>query len=297
MLAMSPALVAFIWLAAALGTSLTHAYAAEINRRFKQDGYRLNLLRTSICAVFWLPVAAINSWQHPWLFYAAAIFGGVGMAIGNTIQNNLAAKHNGRVAIVYMPLKALVVFGAWVLIDPGARAHVLDDPMKVPLILGLFTIMVLAMNAMRKNDTSWAALLAVLPIVALYSTGDVLTRLAMPATDLGHKVVVFMWVVYATATVAGLVYYPWRRHPQQPLISPKLFHAAMEAAAASSLSYMCFLIALTKAPNPAYVSMICLLAPVWLLVYHRLRDVPDDANPYAGLVLVVAAMLLIGVTL
>lgn len=290
-------LITFLWLLAAVGCSMTQAYAAEINRRFKQDGYRLNLMRTAIASVFWMPVALVNPWQHHWTFYAAAIFGGFAMAIGNTIQNNLAATHNGRVAIVYMPLKALLVFAIWVAIDAKSRAHITEDPLTIPLILGLFFIMVLALNAMRRNDTSWRALVAVLPVVVLYGASDIFARLSMSPVEMADKVVIFMFIVYVSATWSGLLYWPWRREPNKPFITEKLFHAAMEAAAASALSYICFLIALIKAPNPAYVSMICLLAPVWLLLYNKLRGYKDDANPYAGMVLVVAAILLIGVTL
>jgi hypothetical protein len=38
--------------------------------------------------------------------------------------------------------------------------------------------------------------------------------------------------------------------------------------------------------------MVGLLAPVWLLVYHRLVNLKDDASPVAGTVMVVAAIVL-----
>jgi hypothetical protein len=289
--------VAFIWLLAAILGSISIAYSAEINRRFKQDGFRLNLLRTGMAAILWLPVAAISSWQHSWYFYAAAIFGGFAMAIGSTIQNNLAAKHNGRVAILYMPLKALLVFVSWLVIDQAARNHMFDNPLRLPLVLGLFAIMVLAVNAMRRNDASWKALVAVSPIIILYGAADVLTRQVLPAAELAQNMIMYMFIVYASSWGFSMAYWPWRKNPGQPFYNSKLFHAAVEAVVGSAINYICFLIALVKAPNPAYVSMIFLLAPVWLLVYHKVTGKRDDANPYAGMVLVVAAILLIAVTL
>lgn len=285
-----------MWVIAALANSLLSANNAEINRRYQQEGFRLNMWRTLFAALWWAPLAVLQDWPNDPAFYGAAVFGGISIIVGNVITNNLAAQHNGRVAIIHMPLKAIMVFIVWAILDDHARQHILDNPLVTLAVFLCLGTMVLSMDFMRRNDASWHALIQVLPIVVLYSIGDVLTRITMPADVLSDRIVVYLFIVTAvSAGVSGLLL-PWRPRPNLPLYTPKLMRAAGEAAISSTINHIVFLIALSHAPNPAYVSMVGLLAPVWLLVYHRLKGVPDNANPWAGTVLVLAAIIMVWVT-
>ncbi len=285
-----------IWLAAAIASSMLAANNAENNRRFQQEGFRLNLWRTSLITLFWAPLAMIMPWPTDWHFYAAAVFGGVGMIVGNKVQADLSAKHNGRVAILHMPVKALFVYVAWLVIDPTARAHLLASPEVAVIGLLCFTVMVMALNAMRGNDASWDALRTMLPVVMFYGLGDIFTKFVIPPEEIGTRLVIYLLLMTAISALSSLAVWPWRPRPEVPFYSKRMLEAAAWAASSSALNHVCFMIGLIFAPNPAYASMISLLAPVWLLVYHRVKGIRDDAKPTAGLVLVGAAIVLIWVT-
>lgn len=285
-----------IWLAAALASSMLAANNAENNRRFQQEGFRLNLWRTLLITLFWAPLAMIMPWPDDWRFYAAAVFGGVGMIIGNKVQADLSARHNGRVAILHMPVKALFVYVMWLLIDPAARAHVLGNPEIAVIVLLCFTVMVMAMNAMRSNDASWDALRLMLPVVVFYGLGDIFTKFVITPEQMGSRLVIYLFLMSAVSAVASLAYWPWRPRPEVPFYSRRMLEASAWAATSSALNHVCFMIALVYGPNPAYASMISLLAPVWLLIYHRVRGIKDDAKPGAGLMLVGAAIILMWAT-
>lgn len=111
----------WLWLVLALVSSCLTAQNVEMNRKARQEGFRLNFWRMAIATAFWLPLSLLEQWPLEWTFYGAAMFGGVAMIIGFTIQNELANKHNGRVAILHGPLKAVFVFILWALVDPVAR--------------------------------------------------------------------------------------------------------------------------------------------------------------------------------
>lgn len=285
-----------MWVIAALANSLLSANNAEINRRHQQEGFRLNMWRTALAALWWLPLALLQTWPRDPAFYGAAVFSGVAIIVANVITNDLAARHNGRVAIIHMPLKAILVFIVWAVLNDQAREHILQNPLIILSVFLCLGTMVLSMDSMRRNDASWEALIRVMPIVVLYSIGDVMTRIILPAEALGERISVYLFVVTAVSAGVSMLLIPWRPKPHLPLYSPKLMRAAGEAAVSSTLNHIVFLIALSHAPNPAYVSMIALLAPVWLLVYHRLKGVPDNANPWAGTVLVLAAVIMVWAT-
>lgn len=283
----------WLWLVLAVVSSLISAQNVEANRRAKQEGFRLNLWRMGIAALFWLPLALLQAWPQDALFYLAAMFGGSALIIGFTIQNDLAARHNGRVAIVYLPLKAVLVFVVWACIDTDTRMHVLARPVVTLGILGCLGTMVFALAEFRKNDVSWDSFRAVLPVVAVYAMGDILAKLSMTgSTGLQGRLIVFLFVVAATSAVVSLMLWPWRPKPELPFYTKKLVQTGVRAAVSSAANQVCFFMALVLGPSPAYVSMVALLAPVWLLIYHRIAGIKDDANPLAGTLLVFAAIVL-----
>jgi hypothetical protein len=286
-----------LWLWLALASSVISAQNTEMNRRAKQEGFRLNLWRMGLASCFWLPLAVMHdSWpslNEDFLFYFAAVGSGMGLIIGFTITNDLAMKHNSRVAVLHMPLKALFVFLMWALFMPEARADYFSNPEKTIGILACLFVIGLALMNFRRNDASWETFIAVLPIVGIYGAFDIFSRLGMPhGGDFLAHFIVFMCVMSASSFVASLCFLPWRPKPELPLMHPKLVRAAGWAAIGGVMNQTCFFAALLLGPSPAYVSMIVLLTPVWLLVYHRIAKIKDDASPYAGTVIVLAAMVL-----
>lgn len=282
----------WLWLPLALMTSLISAQNVEMNRRAKQEGFRLNMWRTGFAACFWLVVASFFPWPRDGFFYAAAMFGGIAMIIGFTIQNDLAAKHNGRVAVLYMPLKAVAVFLVWAIISPHAREHILAKPLVAVGVLACLATMVGALAEFRKHDVSWQSLKAILPIVAVYGAGDILTRMNIHPSEVVERLPVFFCVGTLTSTFVSLMLWPWRPKPEISSFNRKLLKDGAKASVASMVNQGLFVVALVLAPSPAYASMILLLSPVWLLVYHRVVGLPDDANPIAGTVIVMAAVAL-----
>lgn len=281
-----------MWLVAALVGSVMTAHQAELNRQYQQCGYRLTLWRTLMIAAIWCPLALMQTWPDDVWFYAAAIFSGVGMLAGGTITSNLAAEHNGRVAVLHMPLKALLVFVVWLMIHEPARDHVWEHPERLPLILLCLCVMVGALVFFRRNDASWLTLRKVLPVVVLYGAADITTRLVIPADQLQERLIIFLFIMSGVCALCGALVWPWRPRRKLPLAPARMMEAAGLSAVGSVVNHVCFFSALVLAPSPAYVSMILLLAPVWLLILHRMKGIKDDASPVAGTVLVVAAIML-----
>jgi len=282
----------WLWLVLALGSSLLAAQNVEVNRRARQEGFRLNFWRSAMTAFFWLPLTLLNPWPTDWSFYVVAFFGGISMIVGFTIQNDLANKHNGRVAILHVPLKAVLVFVLWAIIDPVARHHVMDKPLVTMGVLACLVTMIAALAEFRKNDVSWSSFRAVMPIVVLYGVGDILARLSITPDTLHQRLLIFLFLVTATSSLVSLMIYPFRPKPELPFYTPKLVTSAFRAALGQMGNQVCFFMALVLAPSPAYASMVVMLTPVWLLVYHRYAGIKDDANPMAGTVVVAAAVLL-----
>lgn len=288
--------MSLLWLFAAFANSVLAAQNVEMNRKAKQEGFRLNMWRMTLSALFWMPLALLQTWPTDPMFYIAAVFGGASLIVGFTIQTDLSQKHNGRVAILHVPLKAMTVFLVWSMMDSAAREHAMSDPWRIAGEMLCLAVMVGSLSTFRKHDVSWSSLKAVLPVVVLYSMGDLLTRFTLSPGDLAEKLVVFMFVMSASSSICSLLVLHWRPQPELPVVSKALLKYGGWAAFGSTLGQTCYFIALVLAPNPAYVSMVALLAPVWLLIYHRVKGIKDDASPLAGTVLVAGAFMLMALS-
>lgn len=280
-----------MWLPAAVGNSILSGAQAEINRRYKQEPFRMNMWRTFLAALFWMPFALIQPWPTDTMFYSAAAFCGFSMVIGNNIMNELSARHNGRVAVLHMPVKAFIVLVAWAFITPSEWYHLThEDLWQQAAALMFFGIMVAAMNAMRSNDASWGALKALVPVIFIYAASDIAARLVLTPTNLTSLLIVYMFIASSVSAVFSLMMIPWRPKPDLPLADRNLVEAGGLAALITVMNHTCFFIGLALAPNPAYVSMVALLAPAWLFVYHRVFNIPDHASPWASMVLVMGSI-------
>lgn len=286
-----------LWLATALAHSVVTAHNADINRRYRQDGYRLNTLRSLLASLLWLPFLLISPWPDSPFFYAVAIFSGVSMSVTFTIGSNLAAKHNGRVAILHVPLAGVLVFLAWLIISAPARAHFVAEPGDAVVAVLAVIIMVFSLAHMRRHDVSWQIFLHILPKVFLAATATILTRLALPADELYDRLPIFLFLSFFTCTACGALIYPWRPQADKPFFTRNLVKASSLSAIGGSINHMLFVIAVAYAPNPAYVNLIALLTPVWLMMYHKAKGIPDNANPFAGFILILGAAALVTASL
>lgn len=56
------------------------------------------------------------------------------------------------------------------------------------------------------------------------------------------------------------------------------------------------IISLSMVINPAFTYILGALVPVWIMIYHRLRGIKDNASPLAGKAMVISAIILLYVT-
>ena len=85
-------------------------------------------------------------------------------------------------------------------------------------------------------------------------------------------------------------------------VSRELFSApnvkiGLAIGAASVIGYVLIVLAFVWSPNPSFPSVVGSLSPVWIMVYHHIIGVKDDASPIAGLVMIVASILLVIATM
>jgi hypothetical protein len=286
------------WVVLALILSLTAAVVAEANRYFKMDGVRLNFWRTSVGAALLLPTVFIIDWPAPSLYYAGALLAGIVMAVSTTVRMNLSSKKMGRVATLFMPVEAIVGFLLWMIVDATFRAQLFSMPVKLAVILICFALFSFSLAMMRRNDASWAAFVTVAPLGILHALNGIFSKylLTEEVTQTATAVLLYVFIAQISAAVCSGCFVASQVSRRKPLCPPGMMRAAMVYGTFGLVGILSFFAAVKEAPNPGYVVALAMLAPVWIMLWHKLRGTRDEGSPAAGLVMVLAAVLLVLVT-
>ena len=287
----------FVW---ALISGLTFSVALEANKHFKLEGLTLTFWRSVMSALLMLPLILAMEWPSDPVYYLVICLTSAVSVIGTVVQFNLAAKHNGRVANLDLPVKIVLAFLIWLVIDRVEREAFFSDPVYAGGVLASFALMIASLQFVRKNDASWSAFLAILPIGVLYAVIGVLTKLML---DDGESVLgislswVFLGSILMAVTSLPLLVSQKMSGKKLDIVSPNILKGALFCAFFATIAGVTYNFAVIATPNPGYPGVVIAMTPVWFAVYYKCMGIKDELSPVAGLFLGLSALILLLVTL
>ena len=280
-----------MWPLLALGFSFCGAVIIGYNQHFKIDGRVMAVWRV----VGVVPVALAAAWLLPWprdpQFYAVSVLLGFGSVVGDVLLMNAAARYGGRLSALYVPMKMLLGFALWSAVAPDSLAPLLAAPWKLAAVLACFGAATWALTHIRRNDMSWSALLAVLPVAGIFAVEDVVEKLWLPAPVAGVPMaetlgaaVAMLVVMTGVGALPALVWLRGRvPFDRRTVLASAAFGVILVAGIAV------LLLALAAAPNPGYVAAVSALSTVWLGIWGRVMH--GERNNTPSLLLLVAAAM------
>lgn len=285
------------WMFFALVGSLFQAGFVEANRIFRVDARLLNFWHVVAILVLFIPLIPYMSWPDERSFYWLAMAVAFGMAISMQILFGLARRHNGRVSSMYLPLEVAITYGLWFALYPTTAEIYNYNPMLQNATFLAFCLFSMSLLMIRRNDIGWSAFIAVIPVAIFFAVRTVFSKIAL--TDIGDDMIghtlSFTFLIYlGVLPIAGLLLKFNGGFSKTASLPP--IKASIICAFLALLSFVFYMLGVTLAPNPAFITMIFMLVPVWLLLVHILTGVEDDASPWAGMVMIIGGMVLIWFT-
>jgi hypothetical protein len=284
------------WIIYSLIGLCAQAAFIEANRKLKCDGFRLNFWASVFATLYLVSLVGFMAWPVNKIFYIVAFIAAAASSVGGVVQFYMSAKHNGRIVSMYMPVKAFAMFALWLIIDPAIIQHYISHPVETILILLAFIVSIISLVAMRKNDIGWHAFLIVAPLGALFAASNILTKIVFEGDTIISGVLCFNFLFYVFMTLQMLPVVIARKTPEKPLFDKRLIGSSAFIGLLSVLAFIGIIGGIVSAPNPAYVSVIQMMAPALIMGYHKCCGIKDDTSPVAGLGLVLSAVILIYAT-
>jgi len=282
-----------LWVFYALLHSLFRAAYAETNRVFRANPWHLAFWQAVFACAVLLPLIPVMAWPLDGRFYFAAVVVALIITVGTLIQLTLASRQSGRVSSIYMPLEAIAAFLIWIAAMPVVYYYHADNLGVTLAVLGAFVLATIGILKIRSQDITLQTFSIVAPIGITYAVAGVVTKLVMPEQDVLPAAMAFVLINYLVAVfVLGLVLVVKKKISKE-MTNRRLIRAGVITGIFTTIAYTTFVGSVALAPNPGYVSLIAMLLPVWMIVFHKLVGAEDTSHRGAALMLVGAVALLI----
>lgn len=283
-----------MWVIFSLLASILNAVQSEINKNYKVDGFRLNTYRSFISTVVMIPLIGFIEWNLSAYYYFVTFVVALLSIGGMVLQYDLAAKKNGRVACLHQPVGVVITFIFWLCLKPEEINFFIENWINAMAILVSFGLFAYGFSMVRKSDTGAHILSTVVSIALLFSLSTIVSKIALETN--AEVIGVSLNFVMVCNLFMFLISFPifvYRLNQRKFTITKKDIKGAAYISVSHTVSWILLCFALIYAENPAYVSVLIGLTPLWFMIYYKLRNIKDDSNPRAGLIMAFSAILVI----
>ena len=282
----------FFW---SLLATLCTAIIAHFNHRHRLDPQLLNAWHSTFAALMLAAAIPFTIWPDFFerkSFYIMGVLNGVVLGLGMIFFFKLAMRRTGRVTSMTIPIAAVAAYTAWWVLDPNSRPAFLDSPWRGYLTLLSMMCICFAMQKVRQNDASWETFLLVLPIGMAFGVRDALVKWTIGA-EMQVYASAISFLLISALVWAGLAWIAAMPKPpggREPVRVRPLLWGSFWCAFWTVGMLLANIIALIRAPNPAYPGIVMAMTPLWLYAYYYLRGIRDETSPVAGAVIILGAV-------
>lgn len=283
-----------MWIFYGILHSLMRAVFAETSRAFAVDRDRQGFWQALAALAFLLPLAPLAMWPGDPRFYLAAAGASVILTVGALINTGLSAEKSGRELGMHMPVEALTSFCLWLLIAPSSAAVFAHNPAAAGVLALSFCAAAAALYRIRPLRPGVRAFAFALPVGISYAVAGNVTKSMVFSTAVLPLSFAYAIVNFAVMTAVMVLWLAFKKKLDTGLAGRDVLSAGLLSGLSSAIGYTCFVAGVSLAYNPGFTSVLAMLLPVWCLVWHRLRKMPDTASPVRAVLLALALAVFAG---
>jgi hypothetical protein len=288
------AIFAFLsWVGLSMGSAVTAAIMPILHEKIRAERLSMLFWLRTVMLVIALPALFIVGWPTDPVFYVATFVTAFIWAYAD-LSSFRATEEFGAGAITRLiPLNVLVTFVMWIVIQPDVLYGYLENPVQGAGIVAATCGAVFFAMQMQRNPVSRHALRALGPVILMSGMGVVFAKIALDRADMHSGVFGYMVVqAFFMILIFGALEAVWHPVPRAVFAG----RVAIQTGFLMGLNSVVHLIfksyAYQLVANPAYVSVVILTTPLWVLLYYRLAKKQNVGDIKAGLAVVVCAAAL-----
>ena len=280
------------WVIFSFIASILNATVIQLNHHFKIDGLVLAVYKNLVAFILIAVCAApFITWDFSLDFYLTMILAGFIGVFVDILIFNAAATYGSRLASLYMTVRILSGFVVWLILSETAMQSLLGQPFVMTGVVFCLLLSCAAVFMMRAHDASWKAFLAVAPAGVMLMIIDTIVKVQIDGAPMPDAAVAACTVSFGSLTLFASLALYWRdKQVLAYALQPHIRKGCFYLGAVFCSLILCINLAQTTTPNPAYLNAIILTSILWLMIYHKWKKIPDDANPWVGVLFLISAL-------
>lgn len=287
----------FSWVGLSVGSAVTAAIMPIMHEKVRAERLSMLFWLRMVMLVIAFPVLCFVGWPGDATFYVATMVTAFIWAYADLSSFRATEEFGAGPITRLIPLNVIVTYFMWIVVDPDVLHGYIDNPVQG---LGIFASMVAAVFfAMRlqRHPVSRHAIRALGPVILMSGMGVVFAKIALDHVGYAsnHSGVFGYMAIQAffMILIFGALEAVWHPVPRAVFTG----RVAVQAGLLMGLNSVAHLIfksyAYQMVANPAYVSVIILTTPLFVLLYYKLVKKQDVGDIKAGLAVVICAAAMV----
>lgn len=282
-----------LWFLLALAASFLNAFGMYMHQR---------LGGTNVATAVWMKIFAVmvavpvliqvGLPQEP-MFYVMTAGAAAIWCFNDLVYFEAVKKHGAALLSRLSPLGIILGFIAWFFVHPELLAQYLADKPRFAGICATLLLAAVCAAFVKRCQFSSDALKTIWPIILAAVVGIILLKSAVDYAPTEQGVFGYVGFEASMMLIFYALYFSVRRRGAAREIFSK---SGLKTGGLVGLCLMTGVVLRTYAwqsvSHPAFVTAICMLDVIWLIILTRLSGWKDESNKIAGLGIVLAALAL-----
>lgn len=282
-----------LWFLCALAASVLSAAGNYAHQKLggtsTASAVWMKFLAVSIC----LPMAFLSGLPTEPMFYVLTAAASVIWCINDLVYFSAVKTHGAALLSRLWPLGTILGFFAWLALKPDLlQSYLADSPRFAAIMFTLFFCVGCAV-ILQRCAFSKAAFRAVWHVILIGVLGIILMKSALDYAPADRSVFGYLGLEAAIMLFFYGTYFSlFRREAFGEVFSKTALRTGGVVAIFLVGAGIVRMFAFDIVEHPSYVTAVCMLDVVWLMVFGKIAGHKDDSNKWAGMGIVAAAVAL-----
>lgn len=281
-----------MWAFFALSAALLQSSARLINQYAKIPGIKLTLYVKAFHIIYIIPVLFFVDWPKSVIFYIiSALTAPLVIYQDKSIYDFTARFGAGSVTRIE-PLSVPFVFICWILINPDSLIDNMERPFHFFGICSCIMLSVFFAIKMRHCPVNLEAIKAMLPIVLIMGTINIMAKISIDYAPNYEGVAVYIFVQTSIVILIGYFLNRKNKKLSEEQNNIKMIKVSFLMSVVIFSVIILRMYGFILSENPAYVTAVMLTGPFWILVFYKAVGHKENSDIRPGIGIVLSAILL-----
>lgn len=259
------------WLCGLISGVITAVYI-YFNQILKMPTAMFMIYRGVGLALAMLPFSYFFPFHPGWQFWGLCMLSGLLIAYSDNRFFNTATNYGAEISSALQPLSIVITFFLWLAIDSSQLTEYWHSPLRfffILLCLGGFTA---ASIMLRQTSANYRVLKYLLPGVIMIAAIDNLQKIIMglDVAQIGAASFYYLMITSFFAGLGNMIVFVRKERNLRMLLVPRNIFCGMSIVSLAGIAVIFKNFAMAYTPNPAYVSVLIFLYPVWIMSVNNI---------------------------